>query len=118
MHRCTHKAAGGTIHRLKPGPDIILCRLNRPAAAVVVLISVPLPLVLLWIVAGTASGWRAATQRSMGDRGGQAARSERGRPSLLLLFAEKSRAIRRPRVARGPSIERRRARLLSRPHRS
>jgi len=37
MHKCTHKAAGGTIHRLKPGLAMIRPWPNSPADAVVVL---------------------------------------------------------------------------------
>src|SRR5580658_4716101 len=38
MHRCTHKAAGGTIHRLKPGPATIRPGLNTPPEAIAPLI--------------------------------------------------------------------------------
>src|SRR5581483_3953012 len=32
MHRCTQSAAGGTIHRLKPGPATVWLRSRKPIA--------------------------------------------------------------------------------------
>src|SRR5215469_16153461 len=34
MHRCTHKAAGGTIHRLKPGPATVWLRSRNDIARI------------------------------------------------------------------------------------
>jgi hypothetical protein len=32
MHKCTHNAAGGTIHRLNPGLAIVRLRARKPKA--------------------------------------------------------------------------------------
>ena len=122
MHKCTHNAAGGTIHRLNSGPAMFLCRLNSPAAAVVVLIAGSFPLLSCH---GLTRPKRLRAPPPFDAQARNDPReieeaNRRGRNGDAIVIAqrilvdEKTRAIWLPWAAR-PSIERRTEEQLSRP---